>query len=167
MLKRFTLAALGATLLAGAAHAGQQAPQDGPPMRPRPDPLAMADKDKDGVVTRAEMLAGVETRFKAMDADHDGKVTAEERERYTAAMRARMGGSRLRAPKDMTLADEQARAGKMFDRVDTNHDGKIDATERQAAAQRMMRLSGGPGGWRGRRGASGDMPPPPPPADGN
>lgn len=172
MLKRLTLAALGASLLAGVAHAGQQDPQDGP-RGPRPDPLAMADINKDGVVTREEMLAGVQARFNAMDTNHDGKVTAEEREAFAAANRPRMGG--MRAPKDLTLADEQARATRMFDMIDTNHDGKIDATERAAAAQRMMGMRrGGGGGWRGRGGQDGppppppgDTPPPPPPTGGN
>lgn len=174
MLKRLTLAALGASLLAGVAHAGQQGPQDGP-RGPRPDPLAMADGNKDGIVTREEMLASVQTRFNEMDANHDGKVTPEERAAFDARMRARMGGG-MRAPRDLTLADEQARATRMFDMVDTNHDGKIDPAERDAAAKRMMAMRrGGPGGWRGHGGKDGppppppgDMPPPPPPpADGN
>ena len=164
MLKRVTLAALGAALLAGSAVAAQAEPQGGP-RGPR-DPLAMADQNKDGIVTRDEMLASVATRFNAMDANHDGKVTAEEREAYMAQQRARMGG-RMAPKNDLTLADEQARAARMFDRVDTNHDGKIDAAERQAAAQKMMQMRRG-GGWRDRQGPpAGDMPPPPPPADGN
>lgn len=163
MLKRLSFAAVGASLLAGSAFAAQAAPQEGP-RGPR-DPLAMADQNKDGVVTRDEMLASIATRFNAMDANHDGKVTPEEREAYTAQQRARMGG-RMAPKKDFTLADEQARATRMFDRVDTNHDGKIDAAERQAAAQKMMQMRRG-GGWRGRHGPpAGDMPPPPP-ADGN
>ncbi|GAA0747755.1 ca2+ sensor protein [Sphingomonas sp. ABOLD] len=164
MLKRVTLAALGASLLAGSALAAQAEPQDGP-RGPRHDPLAMADQNKDGIVTRDEMLAGVATRFNAMDANHDGKVTPEEREAYMTQQRARMG-ARMAPKKDLTLADEQARAARMFDRIDTNHDGKIDAAERQAAAQKMMQMRRG-GGWRGRQGPpAGDMPPPPP-ADGN
>lgn len=163
MLKRLTFAALGASLLAGSAFAAQAMPQDGP-RGPR-DPLGMADQNKDGVVTRDEMLASVAARFNAMDANHDGKVTPEEREAYTAQLRAQMGG-RMAPKKDLTLADEQARAARMFDRIDTNHDGKIDAAERQAAAQKMMQMRRG-GGWRGRQGPpAGDMPPPPP-ADGN
>jgi len=165
MLKRLTLAALGASLLAGSALAAQAEPQDGP-RGPRPDPLAMADTNKDGIVTRDEMMASVASRFQAMDANHDGKVTPEEREAFQAAMRARMGGGRMAPKRDLTLADEQGRAARMFDMVDTNHDGKIDAAERQAAMQRMMKMGGG-GGRRDRQGPPpGDMPPPPP-TDGN
>lgn len=163
MLKRLTIAALGASLLAGSAFAAQAEPQDGP-RGPRRDPLAMADQNKDGVVTRDEMLAGIAKRFAAMDANHDGKVTPEEREAFGAQQRAGMGG-RMAPKRELTLADEQARATRMFDMVDTNHDGKIDTGERKAAADRMMRMRGG--GWRGRQGPpSGDMPPPPPPPAG-
>jgi len=33
-----------------------------------------------------------------------------------------------------------ATAGVRFDRIDANHDGKIDATEKEAARQRMMQM---------------------------
>lgn len=158
MLKRITLAALGASLLAGPVFAAQEG---SPP--PRRDPLTMADQNKDGLVTREEMLASVATRFAAMDANRDGKVTPDERDAYQAQERARMAG-RMMPKRDLTLADEQSRATRMFDRIDANHDGKIDAAERQAVAQRMMQMRGGGGGWRGRQGPPpGDMPPPPPP----
>ena len=45
--------------------------------------------------------------------------------------------------------DEQ---GRRFDRMDLNHDGKVDAGEMAQVGQRM----------RGMRGMGGDMPPPPP-----
>lgn len=166
MLKRVTFAALGASLLAGSAFAAQTQPQDGPRGGSGREPLAMMDPNKDGVVTRDEMLASVAARFNAMDTNHDGKVTPEEREAYQAQQRAGMGG-RMAPKRDLTLADEQARAGRMFDMIDTNHDGKIDAAERQAAAQRMMKMRRGGGGWRGRQAPPAGATPPPPPADGN
>jgi len=49
------------------------------------------DADHDRTITRAEFVAGALKRFDAADADHDGKVTPEERR---AAMRARMGQMR-------------------------------------------------------------------------
>jgi hypothetical protein len=52
----------------------------------------------------------------------------------------------------MTRANALDRAAKRFDRLDANHDGKLDAAE--LAAARPM---------RGPRGG-GDMPPPAPPA---
>ncbi|MHA6720489.1 EF-hand domain-containing protein [Sphingomonas sp. RS6] len=150
MLRQFTIAALGATLLAGAGHA---AVQDRGPQGPGPDPMTKADANKDGVVTRAEMLADVDARFKEMDANHDGKVTPEERAAFHDAMRARMA-KRMPRDRELTLDQEHARANRLFDMIDTNHDGKIDTAERAAARQKMAMR--GPGGRQG----------PPPPADG-
>lgn len=167
MLKHLAIAALGASLLTGPAQARQSEPQEGPPRGPRPDLLGMADTNKDGIVTRDEVLANAAARFKAMDTNQDGKVTPEERAAFQSTMGIRMGGRMPRARNDLTLAEEQARAGRMFDRIDTNHDGRIDAAERDAAADRMrsMRRFGG------RRGqlppANGADAPTPPPASGN
>ncbi|GAA0666256.1 hypothetical protein GCM10009102_15180 [Sphingomonas insulae] len=120
--------------------------------------LMRADANHDGTITRAEMIADAETRFAAMDADKDGKVTAAERDAARAAMRARRrdgatggpdggprggggGGFGMRGDPDgdavLTRADAVQRAGKRFDRLDTNHDGKLDAAE--MAAGRPMR----------------------------
>jgi len=170
MKKSIAAAALGATLLAGSAFAAQ----DGPPPGPR-DPLARADTNQDGIVTRDEMLADVAQRFARVDANHDGKITMEERQAFAEARRAEMearrgpggpggggfggrGMGRMDANGDgsVTLDEERARAGERFDRADTNHDGKLDQAERDAARARMMSRRGPP---------SGDGPPPPPPAD--
>jgi Ca2+-binding EF-hand superfamily protein len=53
----------------------------------------------------------------------------------------------------MTRAETLERAGQRFDRLDTNHDGKLDAAE--LAAARPM---------RGPRGGGDTPPPPAPPA---
>jgi hypothetical protein len=136
-------ALLGATLFTGVAAA-----QDAPP--PRRDPLAAADANQDGVITKEEMLAQTAARFAKLDANGDGKVTAAEREN------ARGGGTGGRGMDgDMTLADMQAQAARRFDRLDTNGDGKIDQAERAAMRERMM---GMPGDRQG--------PPPPPAPDG-
>lgn len=82
--------------------------------------------------------------------------------------------------KDMTRAEAQARAEKMFDKMDINHDGKLDKADREAreakhfdamdtnhdgqlsrqefiAAHDAMRE-----GMKQRMGRGHDMPPPPP-----
>ena len=56
----------------------------------------------------------------------------------------------------VTREEYLAQAGQRFDRMDLNHDGKIDQSEMQQIGQRMR--------GRGMRGMGGDMPPPPPPA---
>ena len=68
------------------------------------------------------------------------------------------------ANRDGVISRQEAldAAGKRFDRMDTNHDGRIDASEMKAMRDlRQMRGAGGPYGRRG-----GDMPPPPASPDG-
>ena len=70
-----------------------------------------------------------------------------------AMMRADANGDGV-----ITREEYLAQAGQRFDRMDLNHDGKIDQTEMQQVGERMR----GRGGMRG----GGDMPPPPPPPGG-
>lgn len=146
-------------LLAAGANAQTAA---SPP--PHGGGMMRADTDHDGTITRAEMIAEAEARFAAMDTNKDGKVTADERDAAREAMIAqwrggangpRAGGGGMRGDPDRvdTRDDTVRRAGARFDRLDTNHDGKLDATE--IAAARPM---------RGPRPDGGDMPPAPTPA---
>ncbi len=120
-----------------------QTPPPPPPPAGAPHP---ADADRDGMVTRAEALADADRRFAEMDADKDGKVTREERRAFRDAHRpgpARAGrpdGPRpdrdragRRGGEETTQAQFRDRAAAMFDRTDTNRDGRIDAQEREAA----------------------------------
>lgn len=151
--------AAGGLLAAGASAQIVPSPPGGGMMR--------ADANHDGTISRAEMIADAQARFAAMDADKDGKVTGDEREAAREAMRAQrpgggqggrggfgggFGGGGMRGDPDrvVTREDDAQRAGARFDRLDANHDGKLDAAE--IAAARPMR------GPRGR----GDMPPAPP-----
>lgn len=66
------------------------------------------------------------------------------------------GGMIMRADtnRDGVITREEAiaQAAERFDRMDLNHDGKLDRSELQQVGQRM----------RGMGGMGGDMPPPPP-----
>ena len=68
---------------------------------------------------------------------------------------ARGGGAIMRADANgdgvVTRQEWLAEQGRRFDRMDLNHDGKVDQTEMQQIGQRM----------HGMRGMGGDMPPPP------
>ncbi|WP_292960234.1 EF-hand domain-containing protein [Novosphingobium sp. UBA1939] len=91
----------------------------------------------DGPGMHGAMMGGPGMVLRMADANKDGVVTKAE---YDAAVKAH------------------------FDRVDTNHDGKISKEERKAARDAMRaRFGRGPGG-PGAPG--GDMPPPPPPPAG-
>ena len=129
MTKTLIAALFATTLLTGMA-AAQDAPQQ------RRDPMARADANQDGIVTRDEFLAQVDQRFARLDANKDGKITAEER----AAIGGGMGGRGSRgagADGIVTLADQRAQALRRFDRLDRNADGKVDQAERDAAMAAM------------------------------
>ena len=136
--------------------------------------MMRADTNGDGIVTRAEAIAEADQRFARMDTDGDGQITAAEMQASRAMMQQRMeargqdvpppppGGPKRTpgmgrgADPDgngiITRAEFEARAGTRFDRMDANHDGKLDRTE--LANRSEMR--------RDRRGDMGDAPPPPP-----
>jgi hypothetical protein len=134
-----TAAVLGAAMLGGLGVASVQA-QTPPPPR---TPMATSDSDGDGVVTRDEAAADADRRFAAMDTNHDGKLTRDERRAWREQRRAPMprdGGDGARGGRrdhDQTQAEFRDRALKRFDRIDTNHDGRIDANEREAMMMLM------------------------------
>lgn len=139
-----------ATMLAATAA---QAQSDAPPPPPPPGgPLMGLTPDAQGNITRDAAMAAADRRFAAMDANHDGTVTPEEMRAYHEQQRAERERRRPKgdrpgrpAPQPMTADAFRARAAAMFDRLDTNHDGKIDAQERAAAPRFGPRRHGGMG----------------------
>ena len=78
-------AALGGTLLAGAAYAAQDQAAPTPPAtgmhhhhRGHGDRLARLDTNHDGTITRDEAIAAATARFDKLDANHDGKIDQTE-----------------------------------------------------------------------------------------
>ena len=136
-----------------------QTSADSMPPAPPPSParaLMQADANSDGIVTRDEALAQADAQFAAMDTDHNGKLTGEERRAGMAAMRAaRTGGDTPRPPRgdgprdggprgggymgggDMTQAAFRDRAAQRFDRLDADHDGTVSRAEMTAARSAM------------------------------
>ncbi len=153
---------IAASGLVAAGAMAQTMPAPPPPPAPGGG-MMRADTNRDGSITRAEMIADAEARFAAMDGDRNGSVTAEERDAAREAMRAqrrgraagdapRGGGYGMRGDPDgvLTRAEAVQRAGARFDRLDTDRNGTLDAAE--LAAMRPM---------RGRRGG-GALPAPMP-----
>jgi hypothetical protein len=124
------------------------------PATPRP-PMRQ-DANHDGVATRAEAIAQADARFAQMDTDHDGRVSGGEMQAYRAALHDRMVASGRNVPVpppggrkhdgmgrrmdpngdgSVTREEFEARALRRFDRMDANHDGAIDTTERANAAE--------------------------------
>ena len=54
--------------------------------------MRMADSNRDGAVTKAELSAAAATRFDSADTNHDGSMTPAERQAAHQAMRERMRG---------------------------------------------------------------------------
>ena len=211
MIRRFmTTVALGSLFVGGLAASHLAFAQDGPPRAGGPrggGMLMMADADKDGTVTKAELTAALDARFARLDVNKDGKIDQADRDilrqqrldarfaaldtdrngqiskaEFVAGHEGRQGhvgghggldrggpnrggwghrGPGMRGSPDggmakdgvITRADFMARPLAMFDKADTNHDGKVTAEEMKAARQAFR------DGWKDRKG------PPPPPAD--
>ncbi len=119
-------------------------------------PPAPMRQDANRVSTRAEAIAQADARFAQMDTDHDGRITAGEMRAYREAVHDRTVASGRDVPVpppggrkqdgmgrrmdpngdgSVTREEFEARALKRFDRMDANHDGTIDATERANAAE--------------------------------
>ena len=152
-----------AVALLGAAVTGAACAQTAAPDQPaqQPRPMRYGDTDGDGVVTRAEFLADAAKRFDAMDANKDGKLTAEERKAAHAKMRADRphgpgmmgdhdmgpggpgGGDKASgpgtppAPGGAGPRGPGGGGGGMLARLDTNGDGKVTRAEYGAPFDRL------------------------------
>lgn len=123
---------------------------------------AAAQPDAGQGMTLAQMRERMHARFSAMDVNHDGRLSAAERQQAMEARRARMAarggradgmreagragggpmGRMADANGDITLAAMDAGLARRFARLDANRDGRITSDERPA---RRMGPSG-PGG---------------------
>ncbi|MDL2340073.1 MAG: EF-hand domain-containing protein [Pseudomonadota bacterium] len=88
--------------------------------------FAHADTNKDGVITLAELQALPKPSF--------DKAKIEQRMEGRGHM---LGQADLNKDGKVSLAEAQQAALAQFDRVDTNHDGKITPEERKAAFAAM------------------------------
>lgn len=134
-------AALASAAVGGGALAQNDAPvAPAPPHGGRGGGMLQADANHDGSITRAEYQAWIDQRFAARDADHDGRIAPGERQR---------GGAAGTGGRTVDQAGFRRAALARFDRLDTNHDGTVDAQE-QAAARELMRFRmAGRGGEHG------------------
>lgn len=138
----------------------------GPAMRggiggPRILDLAFSalDTNKDGKISKDEFEANRPERMKTADANSDGKVTKKEFEDFIvkqARERADRMFAKMDTNKDGRLDDADAKmvADERFDRVDANHDGYITKDEfgpRRAAMARRGGHFRGHGPERGLR----------------
>jgi Ca2+-binding EF-hand superfamily protein len=98
-------------------------------------PGEVREHDRDGDVTRQQVIEHADHRFARLDLDHDGRATAEEARRAFAQRR-----------------EEQA--GRAFERLDVDRNGSLSRAEFEQGRERRAerRLVRGPRhGMRGRR----------------
>jgi Ca2+-binding EF-hand superfamily protein len=110
----FTTVAAGSLFVGGlaATHVAfaQPGPDGGP--RPRGGIMALADANKDGNISKAELTAALDARFARLDVDHDGQITRKDRD-----------------------ARRQQRLDERFAAMDTDRNGQISKAEFTAAQQ--------------------------------
>ncbi|HAV07821.1 MAG TPA: calcium-binding protein [Rhodobacteraceae bacterium] len=135
--------------LAGAAQADSRM-GDGPRGGQMMPNFSSLDADKDGKITKEEMMAQHAARFTEMDADKNGTLSAEElaaahvaRAQTKAAEHAARMLEKRDANKDGVLsADElspkEDRMAKMFARMDADSDGAVSEEELTKMQERMM-----------------------------
>lgn len=134
-------AAFGSTMIGGLA-AAQTVPDAAPPPVRAGGMMARVDANGDGVITRDEYLAGVDQRFDRLDLNHDGVLTPDEQPVRGHGWRGDAAppppaadGSSPPPPspeaarRPMTRDEFRAGALRRFDRMDANHDGRIDQAE--------------------------------------
>ena len=145
-MKIFRIAA--AALFAAAAFPAAAQP----PQPPQGGPGGGAPQ---GDITRAQAEQIVRDQIGRLDLNHDGVVTDKEVEAIVDRI-ATAGGPERMGDRLHQLVKEYGKDGRLviddlvkarmaqFDAADTNHDGKLDAAERQAAmtAARAARESG-------------------------
>ncbi len=138
MIRKFLgTAAVGALFIGGLAGSQMALAQPGAggPGGHRGGMMAMADTNKDGKISKAELTAALDARFTKMDANRDGKLTKEDRE-----------------------IRRQARLDQRFAALDTDRNGQISKAEfvagHQPRAGRGEDGKGREGHW-GKRGHHG------------
>jgi Ca2+-binding EF-hand superfamily protein len=147
-MRKFLIAAASIAALGGAA--GLALAADGPQHSRGPGGMVFqSDANNDGVVTRQEFDANRAATFARLDANNDGQLTREEMragrpDRGGRGHGRRHGGMHSFAGADanndgnITREEFLARPTQMFDRLDANHDGVIQASERPQRPERSQ-----------------------------
>ncbi|MCA0271381.1 MAG: EF-hand domain-containing protein [Proteobacteria bacterium] len=153
----------GATETPPAEAPADEAPgmdMDGMPGRGPMFDFVTADADKDGKVTKEELMAYRQSRLAGTDADGDGLISTEE---LAAHMKAEMAARIDERAKARVTAQDANGDGKlsaeeliappmpmrMFDRLDADGDGAVSEEEIAKAREMMRERMGRRGDGRG------------------
>lgn len=143
--KFFGTVALGSLFVGGlaASHVAFAQP-DGPGgAHGRGGMMAMADTNKDGKISKAELTAALDARFARMDADRDGQLTQKDR----ALHRQQRGEERfaaLDADKNGQISKAEFAAAR-DDRAEHRKEGRDGDRDGKGVGGHHRR--GGPGGF--------------------
>lgn len=110
----------------------------------------MMDANGDGKISRAEHAAAAKQMFAQCDANHDGIVTAAEMDAAMAAKGEKLGKhDRTSAEKiqmidqngdgQLTAAENEAGADRMFTKMDKNGDGYLSKEECEEGMKMMKK----------------------------
>ncbi|MEJ0026018.1 MAG: hypothetical protein WDN01_08325 [Rhizomicrobium sp.] len=132
--------------------------------------LLRYDANHDGVLTRAELVAGLHAEFNTYDVEHKNCL-GQEQVRAINQLRVQQDGSQASPLVDwnqdncIDFSEFSGAALSLFDTLDVNSDGQLTAQELGGAARPAGAGQGGTGqggrGGHGRRhgGGGGGMPP--------
>ncbi len=178
MILRSVLLLTAAGALLGLSAMAQTSPDTGP-AKPHPGAqarFAQMDADHDGFIEKSEATGRVAKNFDAIDTDHDGKLSPDELraalkmaagKAKTAPAPAQAAAPEHGAPERgakakmsamdtdgdgrISYAEFTAREKALFDKLDANHDGYLDASEmpkgRKLKGGKLGENSFGAGTW--------------------
>lgn len=87
--------------------------------------MALAQANAPKPVSRADFMKSLDSRFNALDTNHDGFISKEE-----------LAAGEQRAIQQLTQARDQKMQAE-FKQLDTNHDGQLSLQEFMAAAPQI------------------------------
>ena len=131
--KWIALAACAAALSACASHRHARR-DEGAAFHPPVELLQRYDANHDGVLTRAEMEAGLKADFEAADTNHDGRLDSDEaaavnHQRWTEDASTASTIVDWNHDGYVDFREFAGTARSLFDQLDRDGDGKLDPKE--------------------------------------
>jgi Ca2+-binding EF-hand superfamily protein len=100
------------------------------------------DSDNDDTITLEEADQAASKRFDRLDTDHDGTLTLDEFQGSQAVKPAKAEFEGMDKDHDGTVSKDEylSEIARLFKKVDTNGDDKIDAKELRSPMGRVLQI---------------------------